>query len=92
MCVAKCSGIHSSMDWVGTDVGPDIFCFSSRGVAELLSEEDDFTGPGKVAEKDSETCHGANSCITSGSLFDDVIASGVSDARRERETEVLSWA
>ncbi|KAF8028949.1 hypothetical protein BT93_E1580 [Corymbia citriodora subsp. variegata] len=85
--------------------GPDIFGFYSRGVAELLGEEDDFlpfsedTSPREpvgAADKDADASgwdrKKGDGCSTSGALFDDGIAPGFSDTRRERLKSFLRRA
>lgn len=83
----------------GNGEGPDVFGFCSRGVADLLGGDDDFLfaedaslpsprKPGEVAGLDADTSgydgKKSDGCSTSSALFDDGIAPGISDTRRER--------
>ncbi|XP_030447269.2 transcription factor GTE6 isoform X2 [Syzygium oleosum] len=83
----------------GNKEGPDVFGFYSRGVAEWLCGEDDFlpfAEPGEVADKDAGTsgCDGikGDGFSTSSALFDDGLAPGFSDTRRERLKSFLRRA
>ncbi|XP_030530850.2 uncharacterized protein LOC115741212 isoform X2 [Rhodamnia argentea] len=83
----------------GNGEGPDVFGFCSRGIADLLGGDDDFLftedasppsprRPGEVAGQDADTSgydgKKGDGCSTSSALFDDGIAPGISDTRRER--------
>lgn len=92
----------------GNKEGPDFFSFYARGVAELLGGEDDFPPfaeddspsspgkPGEAADKGADASgydgKRGGGCSTSGALFDDAIAPGFSDTRRERLKSFLRLA